>query len=289
MITEAVHTTPYPHAPNIVIAYPGALDWRRVYRPAGGSMISRYKQMRGNHETEVTDTLDEIVTRAAGRAMLADIRKRPDFSVMILPFDFQPPEFGHTTDIATTMPIVVPVIEGETVDPRTRPENAAGLKGRPGGLNADRFGTGSAVDLYFTVARGDARDPADETLLHELLHASRLMKGLFYTFPLRGGYGNMEEFFANVIENIYRSEKGGSPRDYGGRPINPDVFLDERLGVDIRSMLGVLRGQQPALFQELAAIRTAFNPVAQVAAEEAKRKRRTDLRPPAGAHPLPHP
>src|ERR1700729_1765465 len=66
--------------------------------------------------------------------------------------------------------------------------------------------------------------------LHELVHAARHMRGLLMKTPMNGGYGNQEEFLAQVIENIYRSEKGRSPIDYGGAPMsNPGRFLDSAI------------------------------------------------------------
>ena len=47
-------------------------------------------------------------------------------------------------------------------------------------------------------------------LFHELAHATRMLRGRQTHLPIqgRGGYGNIEEYFATVITNIYLSDKG---------------------------------------------------------------------------------
>src|SRR5215204_7126812 len=52
-------------------------------------------------------------------------------------------------------------------------------------------GTGSSAEIYFTASRHRA---PDETLLHELVHASRMIDGVWYPMPVNGGYGNQESF-----------------------------------------------------------------------------------------------
>jgi hypothetical protein len=48
----------------------------------------------------------------------------------------------------------------------------------------------------------------DDVLIHEMFHAYRQMLGLFTTESMRDGYDWLEEFYAIVFENIYRSETG---------------------------------------------------------------------------------
>ena len=82
--------------------------------------------------------------------------------------------------------------------------------------------------------------------------------------PMNGGYGNQEEFLAQVIENIYRSEKGRSPTNYGGDPMtNPSGFLDSALSPSPRMAIGSLRSN-PVLWSEIVKCKTRFNPVRQV-------------------------
>ena len=49
----------------------------------------------------------------------------------------------------------------------------------------------------------------DDTLVHELLHSLREMRGQLNLVPTRTtGYENQEEYFAILLQNIYASEKG---------------------------------------------------------------------------------
>lgn len=134
-------------------------------------------------------------------------------------------------------------------------------------------GTGSSVDIYFTASR----DPnhADETLLHELVHATRQVTGVRFHMPVNEGYSNLEEFIAVVVENVYRSEKRRTHlRDYRGVPIDPANFLDNpKLNPSPRLLLGQFRSMQPSFFAALAKIGPAtasFNPVRQFDAEYLK-------------------
>jgi hypothetical protein len=64
--------------------------------------------------------------------------------------------------------------------------------------------TKNCVPAYFTRDRG-----ADDTLVHELTHALRIVRGQLHNVPARNkGYDNQEEFFAAVVQNTYASERG---------------------------------------------------------------------------------
>jgi hypothetical protein len=127
-------------------------------------------------------------------------------------------------------------------------------------------GGGARPHIFFTASRVGRSDPhsPDEVLLHELVHAARYMRGLLMKIPMNGGYGNQEEFLAQVIENIYRSEKGRSPINYGGAPMpNPSGFLDSALSPSPRLAIGSLRSN-PVLWSEIVKCNARFNPVRQV-------------------------
>ena len=120
--------------------------------------------------------------------------------------------------------------------------------------------------IFFTASRvaGSGNQSADEVLLHELVHAARCMRGLLMMRPMNGGYGNQEEFLAQVIENIYRSEKGRAPTNYGGGPMpNPSGFLDSPINPSPRLAIGSLRSN-PVLWSEIVKCNARFNPVRQV-------------------------
>src|SRR5258708_23434633 len=48
----------------------------------------------------------------------------------------------------------------------------------------------------------------DEILFHEMVHATRQMRGIFNPMPLGFLYDTEEEFFAILLANIYASETG---------------------------------------------------------------------------------
>jgi hypothetical protein len=108
---------------------------------------------------------------------------------------------------------------------------------------------------------------ADGVLLHELVHASRMMSGADESCTVEGGYGNSEEFYANTIKMIYRSETGLPVYDYKYRPFEPGSFLDRNMA---RVLLAELRTEQQSLFLALAKVDVGFNPIKQL--EDARRK-----------------
>ena len=113
--------------------------------------------------------------------------------------------------------------------------------------------------MFFTARRFPDRD-GDGALLHELVHATRIISGVFRYTELGGGYGNNEEFYANTIEMIYRSEKRLPIYDYGYRPLDAASFLE----LNMASMLLTdLRVAQQSLFDALAQVNADFNPIKQ--------------------------
>src|SRR5258707_13584680 len=79
------------------------------------------------------------------------------------------------------------------------------------------FGTGggsNSVNWYTAVTWSENRRPSgpghqpDEVLHHELVHASRQMRGVLNQMPVNKGYHNSEEYLAGGLTNIYMSDKG---------------------------------------------------------------------------------
>jgi hypothetical protein len=124
-------------------------------------------------------------------------------------------------------------------------------------------GEGVGVNVFFDPHFRNRPFMAEDTLVHELTHAGRYKLGIVY----RGAKVRdieYEEFIANLIENIFRSERGAAPLDYLGRPINPKTFLIP----EIRKVISELSRPdigQPALFRQLAHIQCNFNPIRDVA------------------------
>jgi hypothetical protein len=270
-ITREIEATPFSHARNVIIAYPHREDWKKLYKPqplrmpdARGiyrnvdAFESRYQGMKHDHEKNVLKQLRRIQGWAAGRAVFAELRTRPAFSVYIFPFDFLPSDDWSVDAEAITEPLTLP---------QTAAERARGTKPRGtqicknGACWADPTSpTGKSVDVFYTPRRAEESD-ADGSLLHELVHATRSISGVDRALPMDGGYGNTEEFYANTIEMIYRSEKGLPVYDYKYRPINAASFLEKNMAT---VLLADLRVAQPSLFDALTKVNAGFNPIKQL-------------------------
>ncbi len=118
-----------------------------------------------------------------------------------------------------------------------------------------------AVDLYYSAERCEDSD-ADGTLLHELVHAMRVMSGAHHQRKMGGGYHNSEEFYANTIEMIFRSERGQKVFDYAYHPIDQASVLKQPRA---RAFLTALRHEQLSLFVALAQVDADFNPMRPIA------------------------
>jgi len=140
--------------------------------------------MKRDHENNVLKCLGRIQERAAGRAVLAELRARPSFSACIFPFDFRASVSWSSTAGATTSPIRLP---------QTAAERARGTKPRGTDIceNGACWGslaskTAKSVDVFFTARRFPDGD-GDGALLHELVHATRIISGVFRYTELGGG------------------------------------------------------------------------------------------------------
>src|SRR5882672_11110395 len=98
-ITRAIEATPFPSAPNIVVSYPHREDWwnryRELRRADGRNRNTNefewlYQDSKRSYQTSVLKRLRQIEHRATGRAVLAELRARPSYSVYIFPYEFLP-------------------------------------------------------------------------------------------------------------------------------------------------------------------------------------------------------
>jgi hypothetical protein len=254
----------------VIVSYPSVQDWRNLYDPNRSRDVSSsrqlYADMRHSHQRSILKLLDLIHAEAAGRAVLSELSSAPH-EVLIFPFDFQPsqnwrkksadePIVVARTQANTVQNAINAMREGLPVCGKTRTGHAVCIAS-PGG--------GGRAEIFFAASLATGSDSADEVLLHELVHASRHMRGLIHHFPMTGGYENQEEFLAMVVENIYRSEKGRAPISYGGPPMDkPDAFLDSDISPSPRTVIAGLRSNQPTLFAALSKVETRFNPVREV-------------------------
>jgi hypothetical protein len=108
------------------------------------------------------------------------------------------------------------------------------------------------------IANPDWGLKGDEMLIHEMIHGLRHMAGLLHyrqKVPFQDGYNSIEEFFAILIANIYRSEcdRQKIRKDHGVDFIN--MSEGEFIRKDMnRSHLRQLRRQHHPFFSELRKI-----------------------------------
>jgi hypothetical protein len=266
-ITKAIEAMPFPSAPNVVISYPHREDWWHRYtalRRAGGRKHNidefewLYQDSKRSYQQSTFKRLHHIQHWATGRAVLAELRARPPYSVCIFPYEFLPSIDGDGQgDLGLTEALQIP---------QTRRERARGIKPlgttfHVRGVYSASMDKPGAVDVYYTDYRCEESD-ADGTLLHELVHAMRVLSGAHHHFKMGGGYHNSEEFYANTIEMIFRSERGQDVYDYAGHPITQASVLKLPRA---RALLTDLRHAQPSLFLALARVDTPFNPIRPIA------------------------
>jgi hypothetical protein len=152
----------------------------------------------------------------------------------------------------------------------TRGEDERDEKVPPGFVGT---GAGSDVVVNFTPANiktnrvWDRR--ADNVLVHELVHALRVMQGLRNPIPTKNSdWMNEEEFWACVVQDVYLSAGGSTRLRYGygdyeslmGTPLNTSSgFLAENL--ELFTKHATSWGQ---VYTNLAMVNTApFNPFRQ--------------------------
>jgi hypothetical protein len=125
---------------------------------------------------------------------------------------------------------------------------------------AASFDKPGAVDVFYSDENCDERD-ADGVLLHELVHAMRIITGHGHATRMRGSYEN-SEFYANTIEGIFRSERGKDVYDYAWHPPDQASVLKQLMA---RALITTLCHQQMSLCIALAQVEADFNPIRPIA------------------------
>jgi hypothetical protein len=169
-------------------------------------------------ETAVVRVLDAIQQTRVGQILLKEIDTRPH-EVTLIPFrDTQPTNAsssaaGSVVDTGVTVedsaaartkrgtPVLVPDYSKLGVC-KDKPYRVNGkiLWGR---------GTGTDEIVQFTPRHWGGQFPrltAETVLVHELTHALRAKMGVTQKRQTCNAYDNQEEFFAILVENLFRSE-----------------------------------------------------------------------------------
>lgn len=161
----------------------------------------------------------------------------------------------------------------------TTPRGAIHRSDQPNGTKVDFLahpgrGAGSNIDYnpyeWPAIGVGPPGDARDEVLLHELVHAYMIQRGLSSTRRLNHAgfvrrvrrFDTVDDFYAIMVTNVYASERG-RPRLRDHR--FPSLNL-ARNGISVASdpqflrFFNTLRAHAHALNYELQQIDTAFNP-----------------------------
>ena len=235
--------------PNILIS--GQIIFSQAILAFGFDEEAVWKKAADDYEIEVRRVLDKLRGWGTGRAVLKAINATP-----------------------RTM-LIEPLLE--------TPGGKTNAYATPNDLKEAR-GKGSDTTVSFTPAHWRASGTAksitglifwsgpgtlpDELLLHEMTHGLRHMAGLRMrrNVPLQQGYDTFEEWFAILVANIYRSERGRTDlrADHHGFETlaslginSQEDFVGYRLN---RQHLKKFQRQQPAFFAGLQSVEAPFNP-----------------------------
>jgi hypothetical protein len=242
--------------PNIVIANTSMQRWMSDNNIVSlndrdmnfRNLLAIYRLETARHIEGVKGWLEQIKRWKTGLALLAEIASRDEQECRIVPYrdkKLNAYEWGRD-EVAETA-------KGALVD-YSAPGNS-------------KIGTGEGSDavIEFTqeIWRGEAMRPPsdapDEVLFHELVHASRTMRGVSDRKTVSRRYGDQEEYIAVVLTNIYMSEKGqrvfaGSHGSKVLQGLELEFFLDNSQHVTPSPMqlLDNFRWSQPAFYKALA-------------------------------------
>ena len=98
-ITRKIEAVPFPSAPNVVVSFPHHEDWWNRYPAVRKSYSGNrsydefewpYQDSKRIYQDRVLKRLRHLQHSATGRAVLAELRARPSYSVCIFPWDFVP-------------------------------------------------------------------------------------------------------------------------------------------------------------------------------------------------------
>jgi hypothetical protein len=253
-----------------------------------------------NYQLDVLRLLDQLMTRIAGWAVINAIYNlgiHKGTEVRIVPYGGQNgPGNSGTAATGWMIPVLGTPPERNATPHGVIPGFEAGVRGGGEG-NWQGTGRGSSAEIIFSptgslLSPCSAANPdpsttnrctqterqADDTLLHEMVHAVRIMAGLLNPIPTpeKKTYDHEEEFFAILVQNIYMSETGrtrlagdhkekviteemnDSERFLGKGKATPDLEPEERLN---RRLVNKFVSLHTNFAADLAKSPAPFNPV----------------------------
>jgi NleD-like pathogen effector protein (putative zinc metallopeptidase) len=320
-------------SPQIFVTYYSMPDWLDIFSSPPKSkaspnvrldsrlgkvpfsqMIGEYRRAAQQHQDKVTALLALIDTFPSGKALLAELGSA-GHSIRIMPYwhyfrTMVGGEYFNSTPIPVKPSESMSYLAdgGLARDYKGAYERNAPVRGddnNPMPSFGKGTGAGANVVLFFSAETWDSKAAsegpgfkADEVLFHELVHITRMIRGQVTRTPVDGGgYGNIEEYFATVITNVYMSDKGQTrlrglysndsirqnrtqvkvgdetimvstdplPKDWNVMK-DPDKFFDnvDKLTPPPRDLMQIFKAKQTDFYLALAhlpEIRPTFNPV----------------------------
>jgi Effector protein len=257
-------------------------------------LVVAYKFAVERHQKTIADCLDCFTRTGSGRALLAELG-RTTHTITVMPhwlYFMTLPGNGYrnaTTKALRDGQILSHVTDGLPDSSRDGFAKGASIPSLAGSETGT--GAGAGVIIYYSAGTwtdtvyadysvGAAGFQPDEVLFHELVHATRLIRGKMNSTTVQGrpNFGDIEEYFATVIANIYMSEKGKDVRLRGAyapgsaSPPNdwsvmkdPDGFYDNNDGLSMppSQLMDTFQRTQMQFYHDLAVLTTPpwFNPV----------------------------
>jgi hypothetical protein len=254
-------------------------------------LVIGYRFAVERHQKTIADCLDAFIRKGSGRALLVELgRTRHTITVMPHWLYFMTlPNNGFRN--ATPRGLRAGQILSHITDGIPINDRDVYAKGVPIDSFETGTGAGASVVLYysagtFTDARytdysvGAAGFQPDEVLFHEFVHVTRMIRGQESSVTVDGrpNFGNIEEYFATVIANIYLSEKGKEARlrgayapDSANPPKDWSVMTDpagfygnnDGLSIPPDRLMDTFQRTQMQFYHDLALLPTPpwFNPV----------------------------
>jgi hypothetical protein len=168
--------------------------------------LHKYRVDCTNYTGEVRAQFEPIKSSLVGKALLAELR-RTIYRIRIIPYwDFLDPNADETPwdGVNETAGSLASVIASTR---RGVPRWRGGTTGPEAGTGAETSSEIRYTPSMYHASDGPGEAP-DEFLFHELVHASRDMRGVAYNGPVNRNYDNLDEYIAIILQNIYLSEKG---------------------------------------------------------------------------------
>lgn len=193
---------------NILVGFDSMPDWMHYAEiinldPTNFKFLRlAYQRERSAYRLRVTSRLSQIRARRTGLALIAEIADT-EWTVRIVPYH------GKGINAKTEA-------DGDDRDATARgkpvyyrvPVARRSLRPQLGrGVGTDALITFSP-EMWTGAAMAKPSNAPDEALFHEMVHASRIMRGVSDDPPVNAGYTDQEEYLAVVLTNIYMSEKG---------------------------------------------------------------------------------